>query len=201
MASSKKIPGSPTSDLDDFIANSDAAPYLWPGDQTRAPQALGATDAQGATENSDPASSTASAPAASTQSAASGTPGAASAQPGVSGTPGADTFALDIATVQAAVAPSHVLAEISGYSAAQGDVIAFADILRGSYAPLTPDTTQLRVTEDASGTFATLDFNAGSAHDPRWTALAKLDGMQLGDAVNVVLDATHTVQLHSAWLA
>lgn len=122
-------------------------------------------------------------------------------QSAASGTAGADTFALDIKILTAAVAQPSVLAEISGYSAAQGDVIAFADILRGCYAPLTPETTQLRVTEDASGTFATLDFNAGSAQDPRWTALARLDGVQLGDAVNVALDATHTVELHAAWLA
>ena len=172
-------------------ADSDTAPYIWPGDQTPAPQALGATDMQAPAEDAGVASPGDPAPA---------TP-AVSAQPAVSGTPGADTFALDIATVQAAVAPSPVLAEISGYSAAQGDVIDFSAILRGSYAPLTPDTTQVRVTEDASGSFATLDFNAGTTQNPHWTALARLDGVQLGEAVNVALDATHTVQLHSAWLA
>ena len=122
-------------------------------------------------------------------------------QADVTGTPGADVFVVAIATLTAAVAPTPALAEISGYSATQGDVIDFSAILRGSYAPLTADSAQLRITQDASGTFATLDFNVGTAQDPHWTALAKLDGVQIGDAVNVALDATHTVQLNSAWLA
>ena len=56
MASNKKIPGSPASDLDDFTADSDTAPYIWPGDQTPAPQALGATDMQAPAEDAGVAS-------------------------------------------------------------------------------------------------------------------------------------------------
>src|SRR5436190_1722090 len=61
----------------------------------------------------------------------------------VAGTPHADVFPLDIATVNAAVAPVPQPAQITGYSALQGDVIDFSAILHGSYAPLTPDTAQL----------------------------------------------------------
>jgi len=119
----------------------------------------------------------------------------------VAGTPGADVFPLDIWTLMAAVAPTPEVVQISGYSAAQGDVVDLSAVLRGSYAPLTAETAQVRVTEDASAAFATLDFNAGSAQDPHWVALAKLDGVQAGDTVSVALDATHTVALQSTWLA
>jgi hypothetical protein len=120
---------------------------------------------------------------------------AIASQPAVAGTPGADVFPLDIATVMAAVAPTPVVAEISGYSASEGDVVDLAAVLRGSYAPLTADSAQVRVTEAASNAFATLDFNVGSTQNPHWVALAKLDGVQSGETVNVVLDATHTVAL------
>jgi hypothetical protein len=122
-------------------------------------------------------------------------------QPAVAGTPGADVFPLDYAALLAAVAPLPTVAQISGYSAAQGDVVDVSAILRGSYAPLTADNAQVRVSEDASAAFATVDFNVGTAANPHWVALAKLDGVQAGDAVNVVLDATHTVALHAALLA
>jgi hypothetical protein len=113
----------------------------------------------------------------------------------LSGTPGADVFALDIGTVMAAVAPVPTLVEISGYSAAQGDVVDVSAVLRGSYAPLTADSAQVRLTEAASNAFATLDLNVSTAQSPHWVALAKLDGAQAGDTVNVVLDASHTVAL------
>lgn len=114
------------------------------------------------------------------------------------GTPGADVFPLNIATLNAAVAPAPQFEQITGYSASQGDVIDFSAILHGSYAPLTPDTTQLRVT--ASSASATLDFNIGTAEHPHWAALATLDGVHVGDTVNVALDASHTVHLQAAWL-
>jgi len=115
------------------------------------------------------------------------------------GTPHADVFPLDMATLNAAVAPAPQPALITGYSALQGDVIDFSAILHGSYAPLTPDTAQLRVA--ASATSTTFDFNIGTAERPHWTALATLDGVHVGDTVNVALDATHTVHLQAAWLA
>jgi hypothetical protein len=122
-------------------------------------------------------------------------------QAAITGSQGADVFTVDIATLTAAVAPAPIVLEISGYSATQGDVIDFSAILIGSYAPLAAGDVQLRVTENAGATFATLDFNVGTAEKPHWVSLAKLDGVQVGDTVNVAVDATHTVQLQSAWLA
>lgn len=123
------------------------------------------------------------------------------AQPVISGTPGADVFPLDYAALVAAAVPAPTVAEISGYSAAQGDVIDVSAVLRGSYAALTAESAQLRVSESANAAFATLDFNVGTAQTPHWVALAKLDGVQAGDAVSVVLDAAHTITLHSTLLA
>jgi hypothetical protein len=122
-------------------------------------------------------------------------------QAALSGTPGADVFPLGIGTVMAAVAPSPTLVQISGYNAAQGDVVDVSAVLRGSYAPLTADSAQVRVAEAASNAVATLDFNVGTAQNPHWVALAKLDGVQAGDTVNIVLDTSHTVELHSTLLA
>jgi hypothetical protein len=194
MASYKKIPGSPDFEPEDGGTDNGAAPYVWFADQAAVaqPQSANAPESQVAESNTE-----ASTNAPEAAPAMSAVPG----QAAVTGTPNADVFPLDIGTLTAAVAPTPALAQISGYSAAQGDVVDFSAILRGSYAPMTADSAQLRVTADTSGAFATLDFNVGTAQNPHWTALAKLDGVHVGDAVNVALDAAHTVQLHAAWLA
>jgi hypothetical protein len=118
----------------------------------------------------------------------------------IDGTPGPDVFVLDKSTLAAATAvpPSVVL--IPDYKASEGDLIDFSSLLQVSYAPLPADAVQLRVAEDASAAFATLQLNVGSAANPFWTAVAKLDGVHAGDAVHVSLDATHTVHLSAGWL-
>jgi hypothetical protein len=121
--------------------------------------------------------------------------------PAVVGTPGADVFPLDYAALLAAVAPAPTVAQISGYSAAQGDVVDLSAVLRGSYAPVTAESTQVRVTADASAASATLDLNVGSAQNTHWVALASLDGVLAGETVHVALDASHTVALQATLLA
>jgi hypothetical protein len=121
-------------------------------------------------------------------------------QPAAAGTPGPDVFALDRTALVAATAVPPSIALISDYKAAQGDVIDFSSVLQASYAPLPADNVQLRVAEDAGAAFATLQLNAGSATSPFWLGLAKLDGVHLGDAVNISLDATHMVHLNATWL-
>src|SRR2546429_291874 len=116
MASLYKVPGAPDSGTDAFGFESDVTPYSWFSDQTPGPQSLPANtglpipessaDASVMAENTDPA------PPAAAAGQGSGTSAA------VNGTPDADTFTLDAATVAAAVAPTPMLAQISGYSAA-----------------------------------------------------------------------------------
>ncbi|MEJ0075774.1 MAG: cadherin domain-containing protein [Alphaproteobacteria bacterium] len=117
----------------------------------------------------------------------------------VVGGAGADAFVFDQAVL---TAPAAQVTHIADYSAMQGDIIdvsaivTLPPVMRGAPAPT--DADMVRVAEDASGAFATLQVsNAG-----QWTAVAQLDGVHAGDAVNVVLDATHAQhQLHAAWLA
>jgi hypothetical protein len=118
----------------------------------------------------------------------------------IAGTPGPDVFVLDKTTLAAATAVPPSVALIPDYKAAEGDLIDFSSLLQVSYAPLPADAVQLRVAEDASAAFATLQLNVGSAAKPFWTAVAKLDGVHTGDAVHVALDATHTVHLSAEWL-
>jgi hypothetical protein len=189
MASrSKQNVGLVDSDSETIAADNDSPAYSWSFEQAPSPSPAYANSVQNPASSGGPQTDVGSASMPS-----SSAPALAAV-----GTPGADVFPLNTATLNAAVAPAPQLAQITGYSASHGDVIDFSAILHGSYAPLTPDTTQLRVT--ASSTSATLDFNIGTAEHPHWTALATLDGVHAGDTVNVALDATHTVHLQVAWL-
>jgi large repetitive protein len=117
----------------------------------------------------------------------------------VVGGAGADTFAFAATVLGTAGSP---VTHIADYSALQGDIIdvsaivTLPPIMRGQAAPT--DADMVRVAEDASGAFATLEVNSAG----HWMAVAQLDAMHAGDAVNVVLDGTHAPhQLHAAWLA
>jgi hypothetical protein len=117
----------------------------------------------------------------------------------VAGGGGADTFIFGQGVL---TAPAASVTHIADYSALQGDIIdvsaivTLPPIVRGGPAPT--DADMVRVAEDTSGAFATLEVSGGG----HWTAVAQLDGVHAGDAVNVALDATHTPhQLHAAWLA
>jgi hypothetical protein len=120
--------------------------------------------------------------------------------PAIAATSGPDIFVLDKSTLADAMAFPPSVRPVPDYKAAEGDLIDFSSLLQVSFAPLTPDAVQLRVAEDSGATFATLQLNVRSAADPFWTTVAKLDGVHAGDAVNVALDATHTVHLSAGWM-
>jgi hypothetical protein len=118
----------------------------------------------------------------------------------VTGTAGADSFAMDVSTVQAQQAQ---IAHVAGYSAAQGDTFDFSALTQsnlpsGVAAALAAG--DFRVAEDAGGTFATLQLHYG-AGDNDWASIVHLDGVHVGDPVNVALDAAHVAHLHAAVLA
>jgi hypothetical protein len=207
----------------DSLWDSDAPIYLWnlphsagvqgvfpvlgspgqgdsePTDGTPAALAIAGTPGQGHSEPTD------GNPAA---LAIAGTPGYGDSEPtdgnpaplAIAGTPGPDVFVLDKTTLAAATAVPPSFPLIPDYKASEGDLIDFSSLSQVSYAPLPADAVQLRVAEDASAAFATLQLNVGSVANPFWTTVAQLDGLHAGDAVHVSLDATHTVHLSAGWL-
>jgi hypothetical protein len=119
------------------------------------------------------------------------------------GTAGADAFVLDASVVASAAGFGLALPHIEGYSAAQGDTLDFsaltpAELPGGLAAALA--SGDVRVAEDASGAYATLQVHAGTGADD-WSSVAQLDGVHAGDAVNVALDAAHVLHLHAGVFA
>jgi VCBS repeat-containing protein len=124
---------------------------------------------------------------------------------------GADTFVFDQAPQLAAAPPqmpgappqmaAHdatppvLITHIADYSAAQGDTIDVS-------ALFSPGSGQVQAHEDASGSFAILQVSSDPAHGSQWISIAQLDGVHEGDAINVIVDATHVPQqIHADWLA
>jgi len=92
------------------------------------------------------------------------------------------------------------VAHIASYSAAQGDVFDFS-------ALQVADAARVRVVEDATDAFATLQVDTGGgivgrggASNAHWESVAQVDGVHAGDAVNVLLDPAHVAQLHAGYL-
>jgi|GEM_PF-3000612 len=113
---------------------------------------------------------------------------------------GADAFVFD-QTVLATV-PTAPIAHIADYSALQGDIIDLSAMYAGALgqiylAQAGSGNLPVQLVEDASGTFATLEAYAGFAN---MTAIAQLDGVHAGDAVDVILDPAHVAHLHAGLL-
>jgi len=192
--SANELDSTGLSDAWEFVYGSDADGYVWSPDesgdvQAKTPSAGGEPSGNGE----------ASVPAAS-GNAIGVPPQGYPAQPAIAGTAGADVFVLDKVALAFATAPVPAPVQIAGYSAAQGDVLDVSGILRVPPGLLSAETVPLRVTEDGSAAFSTLELSLGSQPGSLWIALAELDGVLAGDAVNVSLDATHTVELTAGWL-
>jgi Ca2+-binding RTX toxin-like protein len=111
---------------------------------------------------------------------------------------GADRFVFDdvaLTDAQSAVV-DHVrdYDQTSGaYNFGEGDQIDLSSLLASAYHHGTgePVSSLVRAIEDPSGTFANLQVDAdGSANGANWTTIAILDGLHLGNSVNVILDST-----------
>ena len=79
------------------------------------------------------------------------------------------------------------------YSAGEGDQIDLSTLLAAAYAGGAgqPVAALVAVIEDAGGTFATLEVDVdGTAGGAGWVTLAHLNGTDVGDSVNVILDGT-----------
>ncbi|MBV8567043.1 MAG: type I secretion C-terminal target domain-containing protein [Methylobacteriaceae bacterium] len=109
---------------------------------------------------------------------------------------GNDTFVFDAAAL--ASAQFHVSADITNYdqgggsfNSGQGDQIDLSAILSVAYNQGNglPISELVHVIEDPGGTFATVQVDpTGSGDGPNWVTVARLDGVQPGDSINVVLD-------------
>ena len=125
-----------------------------------------------------------------------------------SGTPsaGGETFAFDKATLAAATGPAPTIEHVA---APQGDTFDFSALLANPMIMSVTDDV-VRVDEDASGAFATLQVNTaylgsnmgGGTMAAHWVAVAELDGLHPGDAVNVSvngLTSVHVAQIQAGW--
>ncbi len=112
----------------------------------------------------------------------------------LAGGAGADGFVFDPAFLSAVSGP---LTRIADYSALQGDTVDLSPMLSAHGGP-GGHASLIRVQEDTGGTFATLQVaTEGGA---KWTSIAQLDGIHIGDTVRVVVDPVQPAQeLHAGW--
>ena len=81
----------------------------------------------------------------------------------------------------------------AAFSSGEGDQIDLSALLSTAYnhGAGQPVSSLVRAVEDASGTFANLQIDTdGTANGVNWTTIARLDGIQTGNTVNVILDST-----------
>jgi hypothetical protein len=116
---------------------------------------------------------------------------------------GADNFVF--ANVDLHAATPLPLTHVADYSFAQGDTLDFSALTSQFHYSNIADASLLRVVEDASGTFATVQVNTSAAMrgGATWTTVAQLDGAHAGDDVGVLIDsqaAVHVAHLHAGLL-
>jgi hypothetical protein len=93
------------------------------------------------------------------------------------------------------------LTHVADYSAAQGDMIDLTALFPGASVANANPLALVHAVEDAGGTFAELQINTAAAgQSAHWVDIAQLDGLHLGDAVNLSIDSSHpsaTVKIQS----
>ena len=93
------------------------------------------------------------------------------------------------------------LTHIADYNAAQGDTIDLTALFPGASVANANPLALVHAVEDASGTFATLQINTAAAgQSAHWVDIAQLDGVHLGDGVDVSINSSHpsaTVEIQS----
>ncbi len=117
---------------------------------------------------------------------------------------GADNFVFANVDVRGSTPPP--LTHVADYKFAEGDSFDFSALTAKFHYSDVVDATLVRVVEDPSGSFATLQFNTNAKSDfgPHWTNVAQIDGAHAGDDVGVLLDshgAVHLAHLHVGLLA
>jgi serralysin len=119
----------------------------------------------------------------------------------LSGGPGSDQFVFDAAALTDAQAATSVFDEVTdydqgnngSYSLAEGDQFGLSAVLSAAYnnGSGQPVSSLVQAIEDLSGTFATLQIDPdGTVGGVHWLTIAKVDGLHIGDSVNVILGAS-----------
>jgi hypothetical protein len=115
------------------------------------------------------------------------------------GGPGSDRFVFDAAALADAQAAATVFDRITDYdqgnsgvfSAAEGDQIDLSALLSTAYNHGSGQPVAALVRVIASGARATLQIDIdGTANAGNWLPVARLDGIDAGNSVNVILDAS-----------
>jgi glucose/arabinose dehydrogenase len=110
----------------------------------------------------------------------------------MTGGPGADRLVLGSTALTEA--QMGIRDQIADYSFAEGDRIDLSQVLAGAFADGTgqPISSLVRVTRTATGTFLQIDAD-GLANGANWVTLAQLGGLQVNNAVRVVLAPSRPV--------
>jgi Ca2+-binding RTX toxin-like protein len=112
---------------------------------------------------------------------------------------GADKFVFDavaLTDAQSAIFDSVKDYDKGGgaaYNSGEGDQIDLSALLSAAYNHGSGQAVAslVRAVEDSSGTFAKLQVDTdGTANGVNWITIARLDGLQPGNAVNIILDPT-----------
>jgi hypothetical protein len=109
----------------------------------------------------------------------------------LTGGAGNDKFLFDLAALTDAKAPTPVFDEVKDF--ASGDQIDLTALLSTAYNHGSGEAVSslVRAIEDASGTFANLQVDTdGTSNGANWTTIARLDGIQAHNILNIILDST-----------
>ena len=110
----------------------------------------------------------------------------------LSGGGAADIFVFDTGAIADAHASIPLFDRIADYKFAEGDQIDLSALLAAAYqhGGGQPIASLVRAVEDAGGAFANLQIDLdGAANGANFVTIARIDGMRIGTALNVVLDS------------
>ena len=117
----------------------------------------------------------------------------------ITGAAGADKFVFDSAAYADATATIPIVDHITDYdrgntgtfSLLEGDQLDLTALLSTAYASGQAARTLVRIVENVDGTGALLQVDLdGTGTASHWTTLGQLDGMHLGQTVNVILSSS-----------
>ena len=107
----------------------------------------------------------------------------------ITGGSGGDLFAFDATALDDAQTSPPVHQELTDYNANEGDSVDVSPLVSVPYAggSGSPPDALVRVIADSVGDFANLQVNLAGAGS-NWITIARLDGLNIGDNINVILD-------------
>ena len=108
---------------------------------------------------------------------------------------GSDTFIFGPQSLASGEASTPAYDTITDYNAASDEIVV-SGIVGPAAANGDPASSLVRIVEDPSGGFASLQVNPNGPADPNsWTTIAHLNGLSVGDDVNVLLNGASPVSV------